>query len=106
MACLGPGRLNVGELDFKAVVMDPIVSDVAGEVDNSMIKDRVGRRIAQIDAGQARVVIDLECHGAAETLTDGLDLRNGGAIHVGGGRRVRGYAESAGRHYRAGRQDR
>lgn len=65
--------------------MDAIVSDIAGEVDNSMIKDRVGRRIAQIDAGQARVVIDLECHGAAETLTDGLDLRNGGPYMSGAG---------------------
>ena len=107
MACLGPSGLDVRELDVERVAVDTVSRDIAREVDDAAIEDRIDRGVAQVDAGQTGDILDGEGDRTAETFTGGFDLGNGGAVHVGGGRRERGGTEGCtGRHHRAGRQGR
>ena len=107
VACLGPSGLDVGELDVERVTVDTVSRDIAREVDDAAIEDRIGRGVAQVDAGQTGDILDDEGDRTAETFTGGFDVGNGGAVHVGGGRRESGGAEGCtGRHHRAGRQGR
>ena len=108
MAGLGPGGLDIGELDGERVVVDAVSGDVAGEVDDAAIEDRVGRGVAQVDAGQARVVGDGEGDLTAHTLTGGGEVGDHWSVRVGrGGCCQGGSAEgNAGRCHRAGRQGR
>ena len=68
VASLGPGRLNVGELDSEEVVVKAIVGDIAGEVDDTMVEDRVGRGVTQVNAGQPGIVGDGEGDLTADAL--------------------------------------
>ena len=108
MAGLGPGGLDIGELDGERVVVDAVSGDVAGEVDDAAIEDRVGRRIAQVDAGQAGIVDNGEGDLTANTFTGGGEVGDHRTIRVGcGGCCQGGSAEGdAGRCHRAGRQSR
>ena len=107
VACLGPSSLDVGELDVERVAVDTVSRDIAREVDDAAIEDRIGRGVAQVDAGQTGDILDDEGDRTAETFTGGFDVGNGGAVNVGVGRRESGGTEGCtGRHHRAGRQGR
>ena len=107
VACFGPSGLDVGELDVERVAVDTVSRNIAREVDDAAIEDRIGRGGAQVDAGQTGDILDDEGDRTAETFTGGFDVGNGRAVHVGGGRRERGGTEGCtGRHHRAGRQGR
>ena len=108
VTCLGPSGLDVGELDVERVAVDTVSRDIAREIDDAAIEDRIGQGVAQVDAGQTGDILDGEGDRTAETFTGGFDVGNGGAVDVGGvGRRERGGTEGCtGRHHRAGRQGR
>ena len=85
VAGLGPGRLNVGELDSEEVVVKAIVGDIAGEVDDTMVEDRVGRGVTQVNAGQPGIVSDRESDLTANTLAGGGEVGDHWPIRVGCG---------------------
>ena len=68
MASLGPGGLNVGELDGEEVMMKAVGGDIAREVDDTMVEDRVGRGVTQVNAGQPGIVGDGEGDLTADAL--------------------------------------
>ena len=85
VAGLGPGRLNVGELDGEEVVVKAIVGDIAGEVDDTMVEDRVGRGVTQVNAGQPGIVSDGEGDLTADALARGGEVGDHWPIRVGCG---------------------
>ena len=106
MASLGPGGLNVGELDGEEVVMKAVVGDIAREVDDTMVEDRVGRGVTQVNAGQPGIVGDGEGDLTADTLAGGSEVGDHRPVRVGrGGCCQGGSAEGdARRCHCAGRQ--
>ena len=106
VASLGPGRLDVRELDGKRVVVHPVSGDVAGEVDDATVEDRVGRRVAQVDAGQAGIVDDGEGGLTANAFAGGGEVGDHRPIRVGRGGCCQGRSPEgdAGRCHCAGRQ--
>ncbi len=92
MACLSSP--DVGELDVERVAVDTVSRDIAREVDDAVIEDRIGRGVAQADAGQTGDILDDEGDRTAETPLVVSDVGNGGAVN-GGGRRERGVPKAA-----------
>jgi len=45
VAILGPGCLDVRERDGERIVVLPVSVDIAGEIDDAAIEDRVGRGV-------------------------------------------------------------
>ena len=108
MASLGPGGLDVGERDGERVVVHPVSGDVAGEVNDAAIEDRIGRGVAQVDAGQAGIVDDGEGDLTANTFTGGGEVGDHWSVRVGRGGCCQGRSAEgdAGRCHCAGRQGR
>ena len=85
MASLGPGGLNVRELDGEEVVMKAVGGDIAREVDDTMVEDHVGRGVTQVNAGQPGIVGDGEGDLTADALAGGSEVGDHRPIRVGCG---------------------